>query len=111
MTTLPWFFSPYALCALRFACFHNLRSSLILLRGPPSREVVQSFTGMISSYLSNCPSSLSRSTINCQPQSVSLSTSHFPFEDPPQGPLSRLFAHRAIGQIPPVICNTHSPHP
>src|SRR4030067_953285 len=66
---------------------------------------------MISSYLSNCPSSLSRSTINCHPHSVSLSTSHFPLEDPPQGPLSRLFAHRAIGQIPPVLSRMHVPHP
>src|SRR3990172_1147963 len=94
----PFWFLPSAFCLLPSVFYHSFRSSLILLRGPPSLELVQSLIGMISSYLSNCPSSLSRSTINCHPHSVSLSTSHFPFEDPPQGPLSRLFAHRAMGQ-------------
>ena len=37
-----------------------------------------------------------------QPQSMSGSTSHFPFLAPPHWPLTRLLEQAVIGQMPPV---------
>ena len=45
-----------------------------------------------------------------QAQSLSGLTSHFPFFCPPQGPLTRLLAHRVMGHTPPVEPSTQSPH-
>ena len=91
--------------------FHDAKSSLMILRGPPSRLVRQSLAGIISSYFSSMPKALSLSQINCQAQSTSGLISHFPFVEPPQGPFKRRLEQRAIGQIPPVSPSMQSPQP
>ena len=50
--------------------------------------------------LSICPSAFEWSIISCQAQSISSLTSHLPFCEPPQGPLSSFLEHRLTGQIP-----------
>src|SRR4030042_2113224 len=46
-----------------------------------------------------------------QAQSTSRLTSHFLSDEPPQGPLSMLFAHLEMGHMPPVVCMMQSPQP
>src|SRR5512137_2235149 len=68
--------------------------------------------GCISMYLSSMFISFIFCTISCQTQGTSLLISHEPPTcEPPQGPLKRLFAHRATGQSPRVLSRTQLPHP
>src|SRR4030042_970300 len=47
--------------------------------------------------------------MSCQAQSVSRLISHFPCEEPPQGPFNNCLAQRAIGHIPAVFSRRQSP--
>jgi len=59
--------------------------------------------------LSKSPDSFNFLYICIQPQSRSLSTSHFSFFEPPHGPLSRPLVQTVRGHIVAVLSIMHSP--
>ena len=72
------------------------------LRGPVAPPGFQFLGVQMFSYRCSLFSFLSLATIWVQAQKVSWPTSQYPPLEPPQGPLKRLLAQRATGQIPPV---------
>jgi len=81
------------------------------LRGPPSRPLDQSLSGWFSS---NSPTAQTGHPVVDQlPPALDGTRIDLALAlgDPPQGPLSKLFEQRAIGQMPPNVSSTQSPHP
>src|SRR4030067_37589 len=85
--------------------------SLTITRLPPEWLADQSFAGVTDSMRSNRFCSFNLSYMADHAQSTSRFNSHFLFAEPPHGPFNMLFAHLAIGQMPPVVWMMQFPQP